>query len=264
MQSKKLKGVTHYVFDDVEEFEQHFLAEDGAVPPLVPWREAKFNDWVVADDGGVVRILKQADLPHHGDRKNYKTHKGYVRTIVGTFFQNDKTSMDTSFDNHPNRYRFGSSTDSEYLKRRRTRESLSNPEVIFAAQICSGKSLQQAYEDSFGPHHDWRDRALFLLKRERIMSRIKTDAKDKLNEKFDGDVLEFIFDQLKEIILNAENDNVRLSALKELGDWSGEKEKDKIKQITTGKMEIFQPFDKGQLAEIEAQEVKVISEADTG
>jgi len=264
MISKKLNGTEHFVFGNVTEFEEHFLAEDGVCPELAPWRDAKFGDWVVADDGGVVKILHQADLPHHGDRGKYKTHKGYVRTIVGTFFQNDKTFMDTDFDKHPNRYRFGASTDAEYLKRRKTREYLSNPEVIFAAQICAGKSLQQAYEDSFGPHHDWRGRALFLLKRERIMTQIKSNAKDKLNAKFDGDVLDFIFDQLKDIAINADNDNTRLSAIKELADWTGEKEKDKIKQITKGEVTIFSPFGTDELAKIEAQEVKTLAEVETG
>jgi len=264
VQSKKLRGVEHFVFANVTEFEEHFLAEDGAVPPLVKWRDAEFGDWVVADDGGVVRIIHQADLPHHGDRANYKTHKGYVRTIVGTFFQNDKTFMDTDFSKHPNRYRFGASTDKEYLHRRRTRKELSNPEVIFAAQLAAGKSLQAAYEDSFGPTHDWRDRALFLLKRERIMSKIKENAKDKLNQKFDGDVLDFIFEQLKDIAINADNENTRLAAIKELGEWSGEKEKDKIKQVTKGEITVFQPFGEDQLAKIEAEEVKVISESETG
>jgi hypothetical protein len=260
--SKKLKGVEHFVFSNVAEFEDHFLAEDGVVPSLVPWRESKFGDWVVADDGGVVRILHQSDISHHGDRKTYKTHKGYVRTIVGTFFQNEKVFMDTDFNKHPNRYRFGSSTDKEYLHRRRTRKELSNPEVIFAANLVAGKSLQSAYEEAFGSTHDWRDRALFLLKRERIMSKIKENAKDKLNEKFDGDVLDFIFEQLKDIALNADNENTRLAAIKEIGDWSGEKEKDKVKQVTKGEITIFEPFGKDELAKIEAEEVKVLAESD--
>jgi hypothetical protein len=262
MITKKLKGVEHHVFKDVSEYEQYFLAEDGVVPELIPWRDARFGDWVVADDGGVVRILYQSDISHHGDKKNYKTHKGYVRTIVGTFFQNDKVFMDTDFSKHPNRYRFGASTDKEYLHRRRTRKELSNPEVIFTAQLVAGKSLQAAYEEAFGSTHDWRDRALFLLKRERIMSKIKENAKDKLNEKFDGDVLDFIFEQLKDIAINAVNENTRLAAIKELGEWSGEKEKDKIKQVTKGEITVFQPFGQDELAKIEAEEVKVLAESD--
>ena len=263
MESKSLKGTIHYVFKDKKEFEQHFLAEQGSVPGLTSWRDAVFGEWVIADDGGVVKILHQAPLPHHGDRGNYKTHKGYVRTIVGTFFQNDKTYMDTDFTKHPNRYRFGSSTDKEYLHRRRTRKELSNPEVLFTAELVAGKSIQAAYEEAFGPTHDWRDRATFLLKRERIMSKIKANAKDKLNEMFDGDVLDFIFGQLKDIALNAENENTRLSAIKELGDWSGEKEKDKVKQITKGEITVFQPFGQDQLAKIESEEVKVLSESNS-
>lgn len=259
MDSRKAKGKEHYVFDSVQEFEEYFLREHGVVPELAEaWRDAEEGTWVVADDGGVCQILRRSPLPHHGDRKNYKTHKGYVRTIVGTFFQNKKTFMDVDFSRHPNRFRFGGATDAEYLKKRRTRKELSNPEVIFTAAVCSGKTIQQAYEESFGPHEDWYRRAIFLLKRERIMTRIRENVKDKLDDKFGGDVLEFIFEELKKLIVDTDNDSVKLSALKDLGDWSGEKEK--TKQITKGEITVFQPFTGGELAKIEATEVKVLDE----
>jgi hypothetical protein len=249
----------HYVFDNKAEFEEYALHKWGAVPTITPWREGRFGDWMEADDGGIVQAIYWKELPHHGDRKNYKTHRGYVRTIVGTFIQNDKFSMDTDFEKHPNRYRFGSSTDAEYLERRRNREELSNPEVVFAAQLCAGKTIQQAYEEAFGSTHDWYRRALFLLKRERVMSKIKENVKDKLDSKFGGDVLDFIFDELKKLIIATENDNVKLSALRDLGDWSGEKEK--VKQVTSGQVAVFEPFQGNELAKIEAEEVKVISES---
>ena len=263
MDFRKVKGTTHYVFKDKEEYEEWFMVNEGSVPPLVEdWRQAKQFDWTVADDGGVVQVLKWGPLPHPHDRTNYKSRNGYVRTIVGAFIQNEKTYMDTNFENHPNRFRFNSATDQEYLKRRKERPNLSNPEVMFAANIAAGKTIQQAYEDSFGPHHDWRNRALFLLKRERIMSKIKENAKEKLDEKFDGSVLGFIFDQLKELVLTSDNDRIKLDVLKELAEWSGEKEKDKVKQITQGQVTVFKPFEEDELAKIEAEEVKILSESE--
>jgi hypothetical protein len=86
MDSRRVKGTTHYVFEDKAEFEEYFLGEDGAVPQLVEdWRQARQWDWTVADDGGVVQVLKWGALPHPHDRKNYKSRNGYVRTIVGAF-----------------------------------------------------------------------------------------------------------------------------------------------------------------------------------
>ena len=261
MKSKKIKGTTHYVFSDKREFEEFFLLQQGSVPHLVDdWRTAKQGDWVIADDGGVVQILKAAKLPHPKDRKNYKQKRnGYCRTVVGAFIQGEKYFMDTDFDLHPDRYRFGSSTDGEYLRRRKTRKELSNPEVVFVSMICAGRTLQEAYEESFGPTHDWYRRALFLLKRDRIMTKIKEDVKDKLSAKFDGDVVNFIFDQLKEIILNTDNDNTKLSAIKELAEWSGEKEQNKT--IAKGEVHVFQPFSGSELKKIEAEEVKVLAES---
>ena len=96
------------------------------------------------------------------------------------------------------------------------------------------------------------------------MERIKHNAKDKLNSKFDGDVLDFIFDQLKDIAINADNDNTRLSAIKELAEWTGEKEKDKIKQIAKSDGPAFMPFSTDELTKIEEAEVKVLAEVETG
>ena len=261
MEFQKLKGKIHYVFDSPEEFKHYSLQEWGKTPPIVDnWRTAKEGDWVLADDGGVVQILRWGRMVHPGDRKNYKTHNGYVRTIVGTFPQNHREKMDTDFSKHVNRYRFGGIPDGQKERNRKDRTKVSNPERVFVAALCSGKRLQAAYEEAFGPHVKWYQKALFLLKRERIMSAIKEDVKDTLDQKFGGNVLDFIFDELKKLILTTESDGVKLAALKDLGEWSGEKEK--TKQITRGEVRVFEPFAKGELARIEAEEVKVLAEVD--
>ena len=106
MDFRKIKGTKHYVFKNREEFEEYFKSEHGAVPELnIDWRTAKQRDWVLADDGGVVQILKQGDLPHPHDRPNWKENNGYVRTVVGSFIQSDKHLMDTDFSKHLDRYR---------------------------------------------------------------------------------------------------------------------------------------------------------------
>jgi hypothetical protein len=94
------------------------------------------------------------------------------------------------------------------------------------------------------------------------MSKIKENAKEKLDQTFGGSVLGFIFDQLKELVLTSDNDRVKLDVLKELAEWSGEKEKDKVKQITQGQVTIFKPFEQDELAKIEAEEVKILGEVE--
>ena len=265
MEVRKINKVPHRVFKDKREFEEYFLIEKGSVPKLIPnWRLARQGDWTIADDGGVVQILKHGELPHHGDWKDkYRLHKnGWIRTVVGTFIQDDNVEMDTDFEKHPNRYTFSKASLKEAQYRRKTRKNLSNKEWVFVTAVCSGKTIQESYEEAFGPHHDWYRRALFLLKRERVLKKVKENVKDKLNEKFGGDILDFIFDHLKELVEKTKNDNVKLSVLKELSEWSGEKEKDK--QITTSQVTLYEPFKGNELAKIEAQEIKVLGEVGKG
>ena len=57
MDYRKIKGVSHYVFDDRPEFEEWMRLNRGEVPPIAEdWRTAKEGDWVEADDGGIVQI----------------------------------------------------------------------------------------------------------------------------------------------------------------------------------------------------------------
>ena len=199
-------------------------------------------------------------MRHVHDRKNYSYSNGWCRTIVGTFPQSKYVDMDTDFDKHPNRYRFGSATDEEFRERRKNRENLTQMEEVFAANVIAGNSIQQAYEEAYGPRTDWRDRAVWLLRRKRIMNRIKEGVRSQLDEKFGGDVLDFIFDNLKKLIESAKSDNVKLGALRDLGEWTGEKEQNK--QITTGQVKVFSPIDSKEIARIEAEKVETLEEVD--
>lgn len=255
MDFRKIKGQKHYVFRDMAEFEGYFKSEHGEVPILVPWREARTGDWIVADDGGVAQVLKWGPIHHPSDRKNWKWAKGYVRTVVGTFLQQDKVKMDTDFGNHPDRYRFNSATQPEVLHRRATRSQLSKQERIFAMALCTGKTLREAYAEAYGDRVDWRDRALFLLKRDRIIKLINKNVEEIAAAK--GITHEYILEQLKLLLEETRNDQVKLSVLRELGDWIGGKEK--TKQITRGEMHILPPINSNILAKIEAEKIETLT-----
>ena len=79
---QKIKGIYHYVYDDIDEFRSNH-------PSLVvnpDWRVADQDDWVYSDDDRIVQLLKvKKEVNHPGDRKNYKYAKGWVRTVVGCF-----------------------------------------------------------------------------------------------------------------------------------------------------------------------------------
>ena len=123
---RKIRGDRHYVFDNVEEFVEFYDSKMMSPPDVVKnWREAKEGDWVFSDDNRIIRLLKVAQLNHPNDRKNYKWAKGYIRTVVGTFVNNEKTFMDTDFDQHPNRYTFSKTikhTNGQVKKKKKTNE----------------------------------------------------------------------------------------------------------------------------------------------
>jgi len=98
---KKIKGKRHYIFDDVGEYIEHFGTKHA--PPIIEdWHDGKQGDWVMSDDNRIIQLLKVSALNHPNDRKNYKWAKNWVRTVVGTFVNNQKTFMDTDFEQHPN------------------------------------------------------------------------------------------------------------------------------------------------------------------
>ena len=175
MEYKKIKGNRHYIYDDISEFSSEHPDET-----LVEnWRDGKENDWVMSDDDRIIQLLKVADLNHPNDRKNYKWAKNYVRTVVGTFVNNDKTFMDTDFDQHPNRYTF--SKKIKYTNTRvKKRKKVTNNEKIFAVNVVSGMGPVKAYMDAFESVADEKrakKKALVLLKQERIMSEIEMSLK---------------------------------------------------------------------------------------
>lgn len=261
MEFQKIRGKKHFVFENRKEFEEHFKGLNEVPPTLVEnWRLAKKGDWVLADDGGIVQIIFQSKLSHPNDRKRYKNHRGYCRTIVGTFIQDDKYEMDTDFTLHPNRYRFGSATDADIKYRQKNRDYLSSPELVFVAALCSGKTLQQSYQEYCKiinmpfPHPKWQRKAIGLLKRERIMTAINKNV-EEIAEKLGID-FKYILSGLKQLFEESDNDNIKLGSLKELAEWLGGK--DKMKQVTRGQVHVFEPFSGEELAKIEAEKIEAI------
>ena len=236
----------------------YFMEIDGAVPELVEdWREGEERDWVKADDGGIVQLLRQAPLTHPHDRKNYKLNKGWCRTVVGTFIQGKKHMMDTDFTLHPNRYRFNSATNAEARDNARNRENPTKRERIFSVALATGKSLQMAYEEAYGPKANWREKALDLVKRETVMKEVRKASMEVAEEL--GIDMKGILQGLWDLAQESADDSVRFRSLKELKETLEPKET--IKASYTGKETYtFSGFDNSQLKSIEAEEVKAVAE----
>ena len=249
-----IRGKRHYVFDNVDEFTEYYHSKMMSSPEVKGnWREGKEGDWVFSDDNRIVQLLKVGTLNHPNDRKNYKWAKNYVRTVVGTFVNNEKTFMDTDFEQHPNRYTFSKTikhTNGQVKKRKK----LTNNEKIFTTNVVSGMGPVKAYMDAFkaASEDKARKKALVLLKQERIMTDIEKGVLDVAKEL--GIDHKYILDRLKCLADNSEDDNIILQSTKELGKIIGTSV-NSVKQRDVGVIGMFQGFSPEQIESVKTKEI---------
>ena len=211
-----IKGISHYIFDSDDEISNFF----GGNPPTIvnDWRNGIEGDWVRSDDGCILQLLKVSkELPHPGDRKNYKWTNGWLRTVVGTFIIRNDTYMDTDFDKHPDRYTFSGKKKTPH-QRIKERESATKREKIFATNIAVGMGPVKSYMDAFEREQNpqsARKKAVLLLKQERIMKEVEKSVLDVAKEL--GIDHKYILDKLKCLAENTDDMNIVLQATKELG-----------------------------------------------
>jgi len=222
------------------------------------WRDADEEDWVEADDGGIIQLLKVAKhVNHPNDRKNYKFAKGWVRTVVGSFLNRPNTHMDTDFSSHPNRYTF-SKTIKNTGSRVKERTKVTNKEREFATNVVVGMGAIDAYKKAYSEMSDnkARKKATILLKQERVMKEIEKSVLDVA--KGLGIDHEYILSKLKHLADYSEDDNIILQSAKELGKIVGTSGTN-VKQRELGLLGVFQGFS-GDEIEGASRDQKQISE----
>ena len=225
------------MYVDIDEFREKY--PNIVVKP--DWRDADENDWVEADDGGIIQLLKVAKhVNHPNDRKNYKFAKGWVRTVVGSFLNRPNTHMDTDFSSHPNRYTF-SKTIRNPSKRVKERKKITRKEREFATNVVVGMGAVDAYKKAYTEmsNSSARKKATILLKQERVMSEIEKGVLDVAKSL--GIDHEYILSKLKHLADYSEDDNIILQSSKELGKIVGTSGAT-IKQREVGLMGVFQGF----------------------
>tara|TARA_R100001530_G_scaffold10306_2_gene10214 strand:- start:934 stop:1725 length:792 start_codon:yes stop_codon:yes gene_type:complete len=250
MDFRKIKGVKHYVYDSKEELWQHQAHIDGErysnIKIIDDWKEGKEGDWVMSDDNKIVQLLKVSEsIKHPNDRPNYTHSNGYVRTIVGTFLRNEKTQMDTNFDEHPNRYTFSKKIINTN-DRVKERKNPTNKEKIFATTVAVGTDAVKAYMDAFEEEDKdkARKKAVVLLKQRRVMEEIEKNVKDVA--KALGVSHDYILSSLKHLADHSDDQNIALQSLKELGKAIGTLG-GQVKRVETGVVGMFQGFSPDQL-----------------
>ena len=244
-----IKKVKHIVFESKKDFETYFLAESQVVPELKPWRQGNEGDWVEADDGGIVEIVKKGPLNHPNNSKNYKYHNHYVRTTVGTFIVSlrdpNKFKIDTDFKKHPYRYTFSGKGYNTIDDQIRNRVRTSKNERIFAYNVAHGMDVVEAYNKCYYNKPGIKQtviksRALLLMSQERIKKKVAEEVKDIAKEL--GIDHEYILGSIKTIADDADVDpKTALEALKTLGKAIGttEPETNKLRGGVVGYIQSF-------------------------
>ena len=256
MEYQKIKGSKHYVFNSKKEYIDHFT---GAPPTLhEDWRKAEQGDWVVADDGGIVQLLKVSNnITHPNDRKNYNYAKGWVRTVVGTFLNRETSKMDSDFSKHKNRYTF-SRTIKNPSKRVRKRTVCTKKERLFATNMAVGSGVVRAYKDAFGGEVEdgiARRKGMILLKQDRVMKEVEKSVLDVAKKM--GIDHEYILNNLKQLCEYSEDENIQLQATKELGKAVGTLGAPKIQQREVGIYGMLQEFSTAELEKAKRPELEV-------
>lgn len=248
MEYRSIKGKRHYVFDSVDEMGEHLNGETPRV--LDDWRKGEEGDWVLSDDGRIIQLLRvKRDFKHPNDRKNYRYAQGWVRTVVGTFLNRDRSFMDTDFGKHKNRYTF-SGKHKNPNRAVKTRKKVTKKEKVFATNVAVGKGVVNAYKDAFGdiPDERARQKGVLLLKQERVMREVEKSVLDVAKSL--GIDHEYILRSFKCLVENSDDENIVLQSTKELGKAIGTVGGIQTKSLEMGLYGMVQEFSADELEEV--------------
>lgn len=232
MREYKVSTQMHIVYDEIDEVPSNLTV-------LQDWRVAAIGDWVLADDGGVIQILRK------GKMLTRNKVKEYVGTCTGSFPVKPGVRMDTS--RRDNIYSFGGRKAQDALLDRTTN---SKHETLFIQYMVSGMSLQDAYLKAFPTNQPGyaKEKAANLMKLERITKEVKEELKPVLEKLGIDD--ESVLKDIQAVSKGAEKEDVRLRALFKLSDILDleDKTSTKVTQVTGA---LFQGFTPDKLEEVE-------------
>ena len=236
MRHYRINKKNHTVFESLDEVPSNIEVH-------TRWRSSKVGDWVLADDGCVVQVLRKGSMMR--DKGKIKVRK-YIGTCTGTFICLPRTKMDTS--KRKNIYSFGGELSSE--ERVTTRTTLSTNEVLFVQYLSSGLTAQQSYLKAFptnNPHYA-NTKSSTLIKTERIITAMKKELEPIIEEL--GISPKYILDRIKSEADSSEKADTRLKALFKLSDILDleDKSSTKVTQVTGA---LFQGFSEDQLEAVE-------------
>ena len=223
-----------------------YESEDELPPDVYPikdWRNGGLFDWVLADDGCFIQILRKGTMTKP---KGKVRQVAYIGTCTGTFIVSPKTKMDTS--KRVNIYSLGG--DVERNQRLDDRENLSTREELFVTYLAKGVDPRKAYLDAFptnNPHYAGI-RAGQLIKTARIRSAMKEELKPYMEQL--GLDENYVLSNIKEVIDSSDGKVAdKLKALFKLADIMDMEDKNTT-QVTTMTGAVFQGFTPEKLEEV--------------
>ena len=237
--------MTHYTVNNAQyvvyESEDELPSD---VYPIKDWRKGNLFDWVLADDGCYIQILRKGTMTKP---KGKVREVAYIGTCTGTFIVSPKTKMDTS--KRVNIYSLGGNI--ERNQRLDERENLSTREELFVAYLAKGVDPRKAYLDAFPTNNPYYAgiRAGQLIKTARVRSKMKEELKPYMEAL--GLDENYVLSNIKEVIDSSDGKVAdKLKALFKLADIMDMEDKNTT-QVTTMTGALFQGFTPEKLEEVE-------------
>jgi hypothetical protein len=227
MREYTIARIPHTVYDDT-------LEVPNDIKVVKDWRTADIGEWVLADDGGIIQIIRS------GMMKQRKRLLRYVGTCTGTFVCLPNVKMDTS--KKRNIYSFGGNNN--HLDSITKRKKVTAQEVVFAKYIAIGLPPAEAYKKAFHTKNEKyaKVRAGVLIKQERIVSAVKEELEGVFKEL--GIDLKYLVKGVKAEADGADRTLDRLKAFQMLWEAADVVPKNKVTQVTGA---VFQGFEDDQL-----------------
>ena len=234
MRYYKINNITHTVFENKEEV-------PGGLKYVQDWRDGRLHDWVKADDGCIIQILRTGQMVRPKGRVRQIS---YLGTCTGTFVVSARTKMDTS--RRENIYSIGGNLP----RSEREASNLTVREEVFIQELARGSTLQEAYIKAFPTNQPGYAsmKAGQLFKTTRIKTAMKEELKP-VCEKLQIDE-EFVLQRIKDEATTADKPDTRLKALFKLADILDleDKGQTKVTQLTGA---VFQGFSDNQIEEVQ-------------
>ena len=229
----------HHVYEDISELPSDLVY-------LKDWRKAEIGDWVLANDGCIVQILRKSRMKNKKGRIKIVSFFG---TCTGTFSERSKY-MDT--ERREDIYSISG-------KINKNRKELTKNEILFSAALARGVSPEDAYLKVYRTNNRKyaKLQAGILVKSERIRKAMKEELKPVMKSL--GISPELVLAGIRDIALNEEaKHSDKLKALFELGEILELKETNKVTEVSGA---LFQGFQPQQLEKAERPQLKEVKNA---